>query len=384
MTSPLWANQLYSLKDLAALEKEKNFEEFLAHVNDIRPSERMKLWRDMYQSMAMEMIDYKLKTKDFSLATFKKIENLSRSNTLLNDEFFQLKRSLYAKKFFSECYSGQTKNGDISVNTKQCDDELSTFWYFSKKDPDIGLEMAKIVEKNNGKMNTWNFYQKAVSDTLAPLYCEKPEVQRALIQKVTQEVFDPEFNGEYGTLLKRIIPDKCFVKLVNPLRLVLESTQSSGLDKEISFQLLDASKNLKPIDYYYYATLYLIDEPVTGEKMNVSWKKIEELAEKYSLRMEILEKIKGANVLPDKVMRSPSNKRNKAIIHLFAKHFPEFLDYYAKSCLDYLQYKNSPNRPVTTGFQCHEFLKMAKSVKQNENIEWVSDSVQTRFSSLKK
>ena len=380
----LEANQLYSLKDLSVLEKEKNFEEFLAHVNDIRPSERLKQWKEMYQSMAMVMIDEKLKIKDFSLVTYKKIESLSRTNTLLNDEVFQLKRSQYSKKFFTECYSGQIKNTDLPVTTALCDDELSSFWHFSRKDPDLGIELARIVEKNNGKINTWLFYQKAINDNTAPIYCEKPDVQRAIIKKITQEIFDSEFNGQYGTLLKRLIPDKCFVKLISPLRMALESPQSTGLDKEISFQLLDVSKNLKSMEYYYYAVLYLIDEPLTGERMNVSWKKIEELSEKYGLRMEILDKIKSTNILPDKIMRSPATKRNKAIIHLLAKHFPEFLDYYAKSCLDYLQYKNDPTRPVTTGFQCHEFLKTAQEVKKNENIQWISDSIQTRFSALKK
>ncbi|RPJ79307.1 MAG: hypothetical protein EHM20_01770, partial [Alphaproteobacteria bacterium] len=61
------AEVYYDLKDLEVLEREKNFEEFLLHVNDIRPSERGKHWKEMFQGMAMGMVDYKIKTRDFSL-----------------------------------------------------------------------------------------------------------------------------------------------------------------------------------------------------------------------------------------------------------------------------------------------------------------------------
>lgn len=377
---------LYTLKDLAVLEQEKNFEEFLAHVNDIRPSERQKLWKDMYQSMAMEMIDYKIRTKDYSFKSYKSVEAQARSSALANDEFFQLKRSIYAKSFFSACYAqASEKNGDLKTkNIKSCDSELNSFWYFSKKDPDIGLEFAKILERNGSALPTWPFYQRAISDSISPIYCEKPDIQRAIISKLTAESFDQNFDDNYKTLIKRFVPDKCFEKVVPALRLGLQSTVTSGLEKEMALNLLTAKGLLSKEEEDLYAILYMLDGPVVGDKMNMAWKKIEDLSSQYQKRIKILAQIKSLPLIPDKIFKDPGLPRNKAIINLFAKNFPEYLNYYGESCVRYLENKSETVGNIASSFQCNEFLKTARTLKKSEKTEWISDSVERQYSGLKR
>ena len=377
---------LYTMKDLSVLEREKNFEEFLSHVNDIRPSERQKLWKDMYQSMAMEMVDYKLKTRDFGMKTFKHIESVGRSSAMIDDDFFQLKRSLYAKKFFAECYKQATeKNGtEKSEGVKTCDSELKSFWFFSKKDPDIGLDLAKIIEIYPSSVKTWQFYQTAVNDKISPLYCEKPDVQRAIITKLTQESFDENFDKNYQNLIKRFVPEKCFVKIVPSLRMALQSSFTNGLDKELAMNILSSKGLLTKDEEDLYAVLFLLDGPVVGDKMNLAWKKVENLSQQYQKRLKILETIKELPLIPDKIFTDAVMPRNKAIINLFAKNFPEYLNYYAESCLAYLESKSEKSGNIASSIQCNAFLKTAKALKKNENIEWVTDSVQTKYSGQKR
>ena len=377
---------LYTLKDLSALEQEKNFEEFLAHVNDIRPSERMKLWKDMYQSMAMEMVDYKLKTRDFSLKSFKQIEGIGRSSALANDEFFQLKRALYAKKFFSECYSqaSDQKKETSKDSIKACDTELNSFWFFSKKDPDIGLELAALIEKYPSTLKTWPFYQRAVNDSIANLYCEKPDVQRAVIGKLTEESFDKDFDDNYKNLISRVVPDKCFTKLIPALRLSLQSSITNGLQKELAMNLLSAKGLLTKEEEDLYAVIYLLDGPVVGDKMNLAWKRIEDLSSSFKNRQKILEQIKNLPIIPDKIFKDPNLPRHKAIINLFAKNFPEFLNYYGESCVAYLENKSETSSNIASSFQCNEFLKTAREVRKTDKTEWVSDSVESKYSGLRR
>lgn len=377
---------LYTLKDLQVLEQEKNFEEFLAHVNDIRPSERQKLWKDMYQNMAMEMIDYKLRTKDFSLKAYKNIESLGRSSALSNDEFFQLKRSIYAKSFFTNCYSlASDQKDEMKIKSlKSCDTELSSFWYFSKKDADIGLEFAKIIERNGSTLATWPFYQRAITDSINHLYCEKPDIQRAVIRKLTAESFDSEFNNNYAQLIKRVVPEKCFVKVLPALRLALQSTVTNGVEKEMAMNLLSATGKLTKEEEDLYAILYMLDGPVVGDKMNLAWKKVEDLSSQYQKRLKILEQIKALPLIPDKIFRDPNMSRNKAIINLFAKNFPEYLNYYGESCVKYLGHKGETLGNIASSFQCNEFLKTARSLKKNADAEWISDSVERQYSGLKR
>lgn len=377
---------LYTLKDLQVLEQEKNFEEFLVHVNDIRPSERQKLWKDMYQSMALEMIDYKLKTRDFSMAAYKKVESLGRSSAMTNDEFFQLKRSIYAKAFFTACYSQASERMGLekTKGIKTCDNELSSFWYFSKKDADIGLEFTKLIESYGSTLPTWPFYQTAINDSIANLYCEKPDVQRAVIKKLTSESFDADFNDNYKSLIKRIVPEKCFAKIVPTLRMALQSSDTSGVEKELAMNLLSATGKLSAEEEDLYAILYMLDGPVVGDKMNLAWKKIEDLSLQYQKRLKILGQIKALPIIPDKIFKDPNLPRNKAIINLFAKNFPEYLNYYGESCVKYLGHKGDVPSNMTSSFQCNEFLKSASEVKKSGQVEWISDSVERQYSGLKR
>lgn len=380
------AANLYSLKDLQVLEQEKNFEEFLMHVNDIRPSERQKLWKDMYQSMAIELVDYKIRTKDFSIETYKRIEGVGRSSALFNDEFFQLKRSIYAKTFFNECYqqASEKKDAQKTNGIKICDSELSSYWYFSKKDADTGLEFAKLIDRYPSNLKNWPFYQRAINDSIANLYCEKPDIQRAVIKKLTEESFDSEFDGNYKNLIKRFVPDKCFQKIIPSLRLGLQSTITNGLEKEMAMNLLSASGKLTKEEEDLYAVLYMLDGPVVGDKMNLAWKKIEDLSHQYTKRLKILAQIKGLPLIPDKIFKDAGLPRNKAIINLFAKNFPEYLNFYGESCVKYLENKNEFSGNIASSLQCNEFLKTASALKKSENTDWVSDSVQRSYSGLKR
>jgi hypothetical protein len=89
--------------------------------------------------------------------------------------------------------------------------------------------------------------------------------------------------------------------------------------------------------------------------------------------------IQKLEVLPDKIFNDPNQPRNKAIINLFAKNFPEFLDFYGKACVKYIEHKDDTISNISSLFHCHQFLKTAKG-----NSLWLSDSIQSKYSAIKK
>lgn len=384
------AQVFYDLKDLEVLEREKNFEEFLLHVNDIRPSERGRHWKEMFQNMAMGLVDYKIKTHDLSLETFRQIEQIGRSSAMNNDEFFQLKRSIFAKKYFSECF----RKASLVIESKKleeeknlCVTELSSFWFFSKKDPDMGLDLAAILESNKSDLLRWPFYEKAVKDSIANFYCKKPAVQQAIMNKLSEETYNPEFNGNYKTLVNRIVPEICFNEMILPLKETLRSIKSNGLEKEMALNILDAKGNLSQDELDLFAVLFLLDGPVVGDKMNIAWKKVEALSENYPKRQKLLAQIEKLALIPDKIFKDPNLPRHKAIINLFAKNFPEYLNYYGSTCIKYISNSGTEQLNVSSSYQCNEFLKAAQAVKKEDkgqSTPWVSDSVESQYSGLRK
>lgn len=375
----------YSLKDLEALEKEKNYDEFLRHAMDIRPSERLKLWKDMYQSMSMEMIDTMIRERDYTFENFKRVEDLGRSSLLYNDEIYQLKRSVFAKNFFAECYkhSSDPMLSSTKYTFKTCDKELLGFWNNSKRDPDIGLEIAGLIEKYPSTLPTWPFFERAISDKkVAPIYCDRPLVQKAIIKKLIEESFSPNFTGDYKKLTERIVPETCFAKLAPTFKEMTSSPLTNGLEKEMAMNILESKGKLSDSDKDLLAIIYLLDGPVVGDKMNVSWATVEKLGENFGKRRDLLEKMKSLPTMPDKIFRDPELPRHKAIINLFAKQFPEYLNYYAGKCVDMMDTKKEIPSNIASGFHCNQFLKTAQETK--EGPQWISDSVQTRYSALKK
>lgn len=392
------AQLYYDLKDLEVLEREHNFEEFLLHVNDIRPSERGKHWREMFQVMAMGSIDYKIKIRDFSLTTYRDIEKISRSEAMHDDQFFQLKRSIYAKKFFTECFKQIPKISEFmsesladSIKNKAsknlCETELSSFWFYSKKDPDVGLELAAILENNQSLLKTWPFYERAIKDSIAEFYCKKPEIQRAIVNKLYEESNNVDFLGNYKSLVNRIVPEICFEQILGPLKELLSSNKSSGLNKEMALNILEAKQKLSKDEEYFYSILYLLDGPIVGDKMNLAWKRVEELGENYQKRLKILGQIEKIPLIPDKIFKDPNHPRHKAIINLFAKNFPEYLNYYGMTCVKYINHQGSEFLNVSSSFQCREFLKAAQGTLTNKKgigLPWISDSINRQYSGLKK
>lgn len=384
------AQVYYDLKDLEVLDREKNFEEFLLHVNDIRPSERGKHWKDMLQTQAMGLVDYKIKTKDFSLTTYRQIETIGRSSAMSNDEFFQLKRSLFAKKFFKECFTKALLVSDSAKKDTEknlCEAELTSFWYFSKKDPDMGLELAAILESAQSTVKTWPFYERAIKDSIAQFYCKKIKIQQAVMNKLYEESFKAEFDGNYKALVQRIMPDTCFDELVAPLKESLTSIKSNGLNKEMALNILEAKGKLSSDEQDLYAILFLLDGPVVGDKMNLSWKKVEALGENYQKRQKLLAQIEKLSLIPDKIFKDPNLPRHKAIINLFAKNFPEYLNYYGKTCIKYINHESPSLLNVSSSFQCNEFLKAAQATLKAQDTQqtpWISDSVERQYSGLKK
>lgn len=386
ITAPVF----YDLKDLEVLEREKNFEEFLRHVNDIRPSERGRHWKEMFQNMAMGLVDYKIKMRDFSLESFRQIEQIARSSAMNNDEFFQLKYSIFAKKYFSECFRKSSLVAESPKREEEknlCETQLSSFWFFSKKDPDMGLDLANLLESNKSSLKLWPFFNPAIKDTIANFYCKKPAVQQAVMNKLYEEVYGIEFNGNYKTLVNRIVPESCFNEIVLPLKETLTSIKSNGLEKEMALNILEAQGKLTPDELDLYAIIFLLDGPVVGDKMNIAWKKVEALSENYPKREKLLAQIKKLPLMPDKIFKDPNLPRHKAIINLFAKNFPEYLNYYGSTCIQYITNTGTGSLNVSSSYQCNEFLKAAKAIKKEsgaQSIPWISDSVESQYSGLRK
>lgn len=323
----------YSLSDLAILAREKNVEEFLAHVNDIRPSERLDTWKMMYRDIVLEFIDRKLKSEDYSKQTFDEIEKHAGHYSLKDMPLIDLKRAKYALAFFQHCY---LELKDVS-QVNACDRRLITYWENSQKNAEYALPIVALLETYKlSKLNRWNFYQIAVKDKASPVYCDKIQVQKAIIAKLTEESFKESFkelyHNDFSKLLAKFIPTACLQKLLPTLKDAIFSNHINGVEREIAYLLLNASgTTLSTEEENLFALYFLLNGPVVGNVMNLSWNKIEALSEHYNERQKLLAYIKSRGKFPsNNALNDPGTSRNQAIINLLKRSFPEYLQEVSK------------------------------------------------------
>lgn len=378
---PVWAGELYTLEDLKALQTQKNFNEFLEHVNDIRPSQRLENWQSMYRTMLLDLIDYKIKLDSYDKESFKSIEAHASKSNFKGDERLQLKRNLYAKNYFNKCYKNKTDDKQIA----SCDDELKKFWTFSNNDSDLGLEFAKMIQQNRSKLDSWEFVGSSLSDKDYSFYCNNPEIQQQVLNRFTSLSFQDGFDNNYKKLISSNVSNECFLKMKDFLKAKLLASSTASIDRELALNLLSSQKMLSELEEDVFAVLYLSDGPVVGDKMNLAWKRVEALGLNQTKRQGVLKIIQGLPQIADHTLKNPENQRNKAIINLLATHFPEFLNHYAKECLSYISFTADEKTQVRNR-QCQNFLEVANSQKKSTSLspDWVSDVIKIQYSGLKK
>ncbi len=93
----LMADELYGIKDLEVLWKEKNFPEFFLHARDVRPSLRDQHWKEMVEQMGTEFLLKNIREKNYSLKNFEDTEALMEWPPLKGNEFFLSKREEWGK-----------------------------------------------------------------------------------------------------------------------------------------------------------------------------------------------------------------------------------------------------------------------------------------------
>ncbi len=314
---------LYDIKDLEVLEANKSYKEFLDHALDVRPAERKKQWREMVNNMSVGFIKEQLRTKAFNKINFDYIENLNRWPTLQKDSYFQHKRKEFALHYLDDCLG------------KSCKSDLMGFWYSTQRqDGELAKKLSIILRQKDPKSNITPFLSVIGHDDYALYHCKKPWIQSEIFSLVT-EPLRMEEEDKLKKVLNNLVGKECWKSLRPIVHQAL--IRGPGLKQDYAFALLKSRGDLSQewMDFYY--TSYFLGSPVPGNKLNASWNTIKELGQNFNRRVKVLNKLKKLDPLPGKLFSLIDNGKKNTLIKYFKKNFPEYIDHYSKTCLNYLQ-----------------------------------------------
>lgn len=366
----LEAHPAYTLKDLEALEKDKAYAEFFQHAQDIRPSERTDYWKEMVANMAegyLKSLKQKLilKREDFQTTT-----ELAQWSSLNENEFFRLHRADLSLKWFEQCLR------DDSSAESQCWVDFTDFWQNPKPFLDLAPKLLRLLtpylqsapadplnpkHRERSLVTEYFIIAPLMFSEIAPLQCQKPEIQNILWKKLKDEWHKGQ--KSLKATLNQYALKECWLKLKTKADAsILQGVMND--ESTMSYQFLKNFGLLAfPVDLAY-ALNYLLSYPTKGDTFNTSWAAIKSLRSNSKKREEFIDQIRQWQRLPGELFTSNDEVKKRAILHHLSAHFPDYVDYYAHTCLNF--YTGEKSFPQgNPALHCKEFFTTAKSVKNS-------------------
>ncbi len=126
-----------------------------------------------------------------------------------------------------------------------------------------------------------------------------------------------------------------------------------------------------------YLFVYILQTPSIGDTFNQAWSNLEMLGKDYERRMRLLKAVKRLDPLPDQLFSTFGHKKALVVTKHLAAHFPEYLDFYSRTCLNYIQGKDSFPRGNPT-INCKDFYELSSKEKiiDNEFLKQYQKSIQ--------
>ena len=358
--------QSYDIKDLEQLSDSKNYEEFLNHARDIRPSKRDKYWRDLVQSMAIGQVDFLIEKKIYNKAQFELIEKISLWPTLNSDDFFQTKRNNYVEKYLKNCFE---------KSAKYCQSQLFSFWHSSNQRAELAMTLVEYLKLFTDYKDFWGFYQKVTKSDLQEYYCPKPHLKKAIFGHMKNNLMEIDDKAVINRFIKANIGATCWFSIVDDLKGLLFT--KTPIMREFAYKILDAEEALTEVERDSFQTFYLLDNPVNGDLFNRSWATVETLGQNYGRRMNVFKYLRKLDPLPGNIFAHRIALKREAIAGLFHSNFPEYIDHYARTCVNFYTGVGKFPTGIPT-LQCKELFEITKSKP------WISQTLKIQYSSIKK
>lgn len=351
--------QLYQLKDLEVLENNKEYIEFFNHAKDVLPRKRSKIWQNMVLSMAMQMLaPLKKKQNTLELKDYELILKISHWPVLKNNEFFIQQRDAVLLNHFKYCF--------INNNYKDCYSKVLDFKNKYETSTEFSFHLIKKIQNIKTEQEEyffyseqygfWNLVSDLVKHELSEFYCHKSPLK----ETITNKLFALSYTSDELTITDHIHKD-CWSSIHDYFKHTLLTNKDDRLRAKM-LALLKGQINFTKNEKYLSSVLNLLSDKSHSPKEVIKlWDEIKILSQDYKLRNKILKQLKAITPLPGELFNAKT-KQHKLMAKAINQYFPEYIDFYATTCLDHLRgiIETPGGNPA---MRCHELFNLSKSLK---------------------
>lgn len=384
--SPSWSQEekstAFAIDDLLSLYNSGETDEFLSRAKDIRPAMRGPKWRAMVTELTKKKID-KLLDTPISTVTFEEI--------LVTEEYAS--------------YSHQLKN--LELQNKKLDLGIKFLTYnlsiISQWEAPKVLDLKKWWFKHwqNSPKQALHAYRYAqLFDKYSPLskfesvnlvsFFEDQEKLNLLIKEMLHIVYKSGLAADlcrdtwvwsylwtdlktFVSKLKKSDQDEFDTKIVQEYSLSCWNSMKSKIlndfytfpdeDIHLSIHLLSMDRTLAMQQKMFIHIFYLLFEPTPSDLYTNALDSLLKLSLSEKTRLEILQMLLKLDPLADKIFSSTKPQGLEVLIRM-SRSFPEYIDQYAQTCLDYLTgHKKFPNGNPTP--HC---LDLCRNFRQQQDL----------------
>jgi hypothetical protein len=353
------AESFYTMEDLQVLEKEHSYKEFFLHARDIRPSLRGEKWREMTQNMAQGLAKKLLAKTPITLEEYKIVEDLSFWPQLKFDEIFLGYRARIGVQYLTSCFAMETQK-------QKCFNEMHKFWFKDKTDKESAKMLAILFLEHkssylpralDAKYDEWLFIDVLIKGKFSVFYCDKSPVRERLSIKANSVIksnLDPNW---LELEISNAFSSECWKIAAQSMKIQLKS--SDVVKRKWAYKALKATNNIAKLEEDIFLLQFVLDGPTPGDLYNLGWNTLTRLRDNYQERTHLVELLKKIDPLPDATFSHFDKKTRKVLTKKIAGSLPEYLNYYANTCIDYLR----GSRPFPKGnptINCQAFFQVAK------------------------
>lgn len=345
---------LYSVEDLNILYQNRQFNEYLAHAKDIRPTERNANWKKQVLEMAHLYLDEALKLKNYSKQNYTQLNRIMGLGNVKENELFLLKRKDFIVGYLQECFKNQPGCVDLA---KEILKQTPMKREFSDIPAAFGLE---VLEHTTAPLSDLHpFFKYALISDQAKFLCQKPPVRRYIFNWFKEFNLNSRTSKEIKLFTADNFSPKCFESVMNHY-ITSFSDLTGPIDREQILNWIIATEYLSEAEIDTLLTIYLLKNPVNGDVFNLAWNRIQKLGEHFPSRQTVLKKLDQLDPLPDNIFGISDPLREKTLFNLVSKNLPEYIDSYAKNCINF--YSGTGHFPTgNRTINCRHFYHLFKN-----------------------
>lgn len=347
--------QSYTQQDLDILAQEKNFPEYFEHALDIPPSKRDENWKSQVELMAISYLKSLTKVIRINQKDLDLIKKVGQWPLLSQNEFFRLNRQQFFLGVIKQCFLHESQKKDCLKLTQNLANNY-------RHETTFAYDLAVLLRNYHiDYVKLWPYIQELANDELSEFYCHKSPMKQIVFTKA-QHLYSQ------GKLT--IFTHKDCLKVLKP-HLEQELYSKNTVRVNTAYQLLKVNQLLNQEHQRRLSIMRFLQGPVLKkQETHESFSALKEISKRPSERKSILLALAKQSPLPDALFTEKSEHK-VAKLRILNRYFPEYLDYYVKTCLDYYQGRRSfPKGSLTPN--CRRLFAIDKKAKVL-NPNWSRD-----------